>query len=110
MSTRNVYLIDRSNAVIGKARVADEGDHFGGVIDLGQTPPGARALFEEFEEIVNGQMLSFLDEVQDKIAQLRIRAVFEDGAETPVNDLQVYPGTGDVSFRLAGQGSRHASR
>jgi hypothetical protein len=110
MKTRNIRLIDKARAVVAEAKVADEGDYYGGVIDLSLTPPGARALFDEFEEIVNGQMLSFLDEIQEKLAGLGIKAVFDDGTEASIHDLQVYPGVGEVSFRLADQNSRSAVR
>jgi hypothetical protein len=101
MNARTVKLIDQSQHPLATAQVADEGDHFGGTIDLESAPAGVRALFDEFEEIVNGQMFSFLDEIQAKIEALRIKVVFDDGSESYVKDLQVYPGTGDVSFKLA---------
>jgi hypothetical protein len=46
-------------------------------------------------------MFSFLDEIQEKIGSLTIKAVFDDGCEAPVKDLQVFPSTGEVSFKLA---------
>ena len=102
MNNQLVRLIDRSRAVLAVARVADEGGYFGGTIDLRSAPSELRALFEEFEEIVNGQMFVFLDEIQEKLGALAIRAVFEDGSEVNIKDLQVFPSTGDVSFRLGG--------
>jgi hypothetical protein len=101
MNMRSVQLLDPSGTVLANAQVADEGAYFGGTIDLRGTPAPLRALFKEFEEIVNGQMFVFLDEIQEKIGSLPIRAVFDDGAEVFVKDLQVFPSTGDVSFRLA---------
>ena len=101
MTTQLVKLIDRSRSVLAVAHVADEGDHYGGTIDLLGTPANLRTLFDEFEEIVNGQMFSFLDEIQEKIASVSVKAVFENGREVEVKDLQVFPSTGDVSFRLA---------
>ncbi len=60
------------------------------------------AVFDEFEEIVNGQMFSFLDEIEGKIAVLSLKAAFDsNGSEVSVEELQVYPSTGDVSFKLA---------
>jgi len=110
--TQHVRLVDRSRAVLAVAQVADEDGSFGGTIDLRSTPAELRALFEEFEEIVNGQMFVFLDEIQKKIGALPIRARFDDGSEADIHDLQVFPSTGDVSFRLAGGRDRrqHESR
>ena len=95
-----VQLIDSDRTVLATAQVEDEGTHFGGTIDLGPTPPYLRALFDEFEEVVNGQMFVFLDEVMGRIGALPIRARFADGHEAPVIDLQVFPRSGDVSFKL----------
>lgn len=107
MNKQTVKLIDRSNQLVATAEVVDEGPQYGGTIDLSSAPVGVRAVFNEFEEVVNGQMLSYLDEIQDKIDALDVKAVFESGAETALKDLQVFPSTGGVSFKLAGPASAH---
>jgi|SRR5579884_231491 len=101
METRTVKLIDPARKVVATAQVADEGSYYGGSIDLRETPPTLLALFNEFEEIVNGQMFGFLDDIQERIEAVTIKAVFDTGLEVLVRDLQVFPSTGDVSFRLA---------
>ena len=101
MVTRTVKLIDPARNVVATAQVADEGAYYGGTIDLGDTPPSLRALFEEFEEIVNGQMFAFLDDIQERIGAILLKAVFDTGQEVQIKDLQVFPSTGDVSFKLA---------
>ena len=101
--SNDIRLIDKSQVVLATARVTDEGGYFGGTIDLRSTPAGLRALFEEFEEIVNGQMFAFLDDIQQRIGSLPIKAVFEDGHEASVMDLQVFPSTGDLSFKVGEQ-------
>src|SRR5947209_1177847 len=101
METRTVKLIDQSRKVVATAQVADEGAYYGGTIDLRETPSSLLALFEEFEEIVNGQMFAFLDDIQGRIGTSPLKAVFDTGPEVSVKDLQVFPSTGDVSFRLA---------
>jgi len=98
---QDMQLIDSSRTVFAIARVADVGDRFEGTIGLLFTPPELRKLFDEFEEIVNEQSLSFLNEIQEKIGANRIKAIFEDGSEIDIKDLQVYPSTGDVSFQRA---------
>src|SRR5688500_3869063 len=102
MNKQTVKLIDQSRNLVGVAQVSDEGAYFGGTIDLAETPSALRALFDEFEEIVNGQMLSFLDAIQERLAAPSPRAVFDTGREAYVRDLQVFPSTRDVSFKLAG--------
>ena len=102
MNTKPVKLIDKSRTLVATAQVTDEGPQYGGTIVLDSTPPALRAVFDEFEEIVNDQAFSFLDEIQAKIGAFGIRALFDDGFELEVKDLQAFPSTGDVSFKLVG--------
>jgi hypothetical protein len=101
MGSRSIKLVDPAGNVLATASVTAEGGCFAGTIDLSRTPADLRRLFEEFDEAVNCQMFSLVDGIQARIARLVPRAVFEDGRESGVRDLQVYPSTGDVSFRLA---------
>src|SRR4051794_11620500 len=113
MTTQTVTFIDKDRNLLATARVVDEGTYYGGVIDLTPTPARLRALFDEFEEIVNGQMLSFLDDIQSRLDALAIQVVLVTGSSVPVRDLQVYPSTGDVSFKLGERevpGARLASQ
>lgn len=100
MNTRTIRLLDPTRAVVAVTTVDDTGEHFVGTIDLSATPPAARAVFDEYEAVVNGQMFSFLDEVEASVAALGWRAEW-DGHVVPLTDLQVYPATGGVSFKLA---------
>ena len=101
METQTVKLLDQSCKVVATLQVADEGAYYGGTIDLRDTPASLCTLFEEFEEIVNGQMFAFLDEIQERIGTLPLKAQFETGQEGYIKDLQVFPSTGEVSFKLA---------
>ena len=74
------------------------GGRFDGRIDLAPAPAELRRLFEQFEEIVEGQMLSLLDGVEGRIAALNLSAVRAGGRAELVHDPQVYPSTGAVSF------------
>ncbi len=101
MNRQNVQLIDSNNALIATADVSDECGLYMGMIDLTAAPATVRAVFDEFEEYVNEQFFSLLDEIQDKVAALGIRARFANGREEIVVDLQVFPRAGETSFRLA---------
>src|SRR5688572_5704629 len=56
-----------------------------------------RPVFDELEEIVNGQIFSLLDEVCDRIAALGLRVRTREDF-TDVEDLQIF-GKG-MSFRI----------
>ena len=98
---QTVKLVDESGNVVATAEVAADGGHYGGTADPRDTPAPLRVLFEEFEKIVNGQMFAFLDDIQERIGSLSVTAIFDGGREVHVKDLQVFPSTGDVSFKLA---------
>ena len=97
-----VKLIDHDQNVIATARVTREGNLFGGQIDLSVMPTPLLRTFEEYEEIVNGQMFSLLDEIEAKIDALALAVVFEDGQRASVADVQIYPGEKRVSFKAPG--------
>ncbi|HEX8202811.1 MAG TPA: hypothetical protein VF590_20205 [Isosphaeraceae bacterium] len=99
MTDQTVTLIDRSGRAVATARVAEREGYFAGPIDLGPMPAALRKTFEEYEEIIHGQMFSLLDEIEERIGVLALRVVFGEGPEVDVEDLQIFPGTGRVSFK-----------
>jgi hypothetical protein len=99
MNAETVKIIDPCRDVVATAQVIRQGNRFVGVVDLDSTPPGLREQFEEYEGIVNGQEFSLLDQIEEQIEAVGLTVVFEDGSVTAVEDLQVYPSTGRVSFK-----------
>jgi hypothetical protein len=100
MTTQPIYLVDQSSATVAVLTVELIGDRYRGTICLDATAPELKHLFEEFEENVEGQMFSLADEVEEKIGVIRLRVVFPDGREADVEDLQVYPSTKRVFFKV----------
>jgi hypothetical protein len=107
MTTKLITILDPSGNVVARAQVGEEGGRFAGEVDLRLMPRALREKFEEFEEIVNGQMFSFLDEIEEQIAALRLRVVFPGGQESGIEDLQIYPTEQRVSFRLVNAADTH---
>jgi hypothetical protein len=101
MNLKTIRLIGGVGRLLAVTRVVDKGGYYVGTVDLNATPADVRALFELFDELVNTQQFTNADEVESKIDALSIRAIFEDGGATSTADLQVYPSTGDVSFKVA---------
>ena len=100
MSRQGVRIIDNAGDLVASATVIDEGSHFGGEVDLGSIPGALMALFREFEGAVNDQTFGVADEIQVRLARVGLRAVLGDAPAVCVDDLQVYPSTGDISFKL----------
>ncbi len=94
------YLVDESSARIAALDVKPSGDLYRGTICLDATPPQLKHLFEEFEENVEGQMFCLADEVEEKIAVMPLRVVFANGVAEYIEDLQVFPSTKRVSFKI----------
>jgi hypothetical protein len=108
MNSKAVKIIDPCREVVATAQVVRQGNRFVGVIDLDPTPPDLLQQFEEYEEIVNGQEFSLLDQIEEQIGAVGLKVVFEDGSVTAVEDLQVYPSTGRVSFKKAKEAAKSA--
>src|SRR5262245_28107604 len=100
MHTQLVKLIDPSCRVVATAQVVEQGEGFRGSIDLNLMPAQLQLKFVEYEEIVNGQMFSLLDEIEEQIRALQLKIKFDSGDEVEAEDLQIYPSTNRVSFRL----------
>ncbi len=100
MATQSLYLVDPSSTKVAVPNVEPSGDHYRSTICLDAAPPELRRLFEEFEENVEGQMFSLADEIEEKIEAAPLRVVFPNGVEAYVDDLQVYPSTKRVSFKI----------
>ena len=100
MTRKPTCLIDQSAAKVAALNVQLRDDHYEGTISLEGTPLALRELFERFEEIVEGQTFSLLDEIDEKIGTLPLRVCFDDGVEEHFADLQVFPSTNSVSFKI----------
>ena len=100
MRTQLVKLIDPNCIVVATAQVIEHGQGFRGRIDLSLMPARLQQKFAEYEEIVNGQMFSLLDEIEEQISALQLKIRFDTGYEVESEDLQVYPSTNRISFRF----------
>lgn len=102
MSRRTVKLLDQQGRLIAVGSVSDQGNRYAGFVDIEPMPSEVQTLFEEFEGAVNGQLLGHIDDLVARIAALRVRAVFDDGTESRVRNLQIFPADDVVSFELTG--------
>ena len=74
-----------------------------GTVELASMPAEMRQTFQAFEDIVNGQTFSVLDMIEDRIKSLALKVAFGEGPAIPVENVQVFPSAGTVSFELASQ-------
>jgi len=99
MNSQPTHLVDDSAAKLAALDVSPVDDRFEGTIALDRLPSDLRKLFDEFEDVVEGQMFSLLDGIEDRIRAAGLRVLYENGGSSSVADLQVYPTTGAVSFK-----------
>lgn len=100
MNPRTIKIIDPCRTVVATAQVVKKDERFTGWVDLHAMPLNLRQLFDEYEEIVNDQLFSFLDEIEEQVTALQLRVSFDGGEEANIEDLQIYPTTRRISFRL----------
>ena len=100
MIAKTIKIIDRNRKVVATGQVVNHEDRFTGQIDLHSLSTSLRQTFEEYEEIVNDQMFSLLDEIEEQINALRLKVIFNEGDEAGIEDLQIYPTTKRIAFKL----------
>src|SRR5947209_1083116 len=99
MTQRPLYLTNASSAHLATLDVSMVGDRFEGTIDTGKLPEELRQLFADFEEVVEGQMFSLLDPIEERVQAAQLQLAWDGGGTTRVDDLQIFPSTGAISFR-----------
>lgn len=100
MHTQIVQLINPNTIVLAVAQVAKREQGFYGTVKLSLMPITLQQIFAEYEDIVNGQMFSLLDEIEDQIEALGLKVRFDTGYEANLEDLQIYPSTNRISFKV----------
>lgn len=100
MIPKTIKIIDRNRKVVATGQVVKHEERFTGQIDPHSISTSLRQIFEEYEEIVNGQMFSLLDEIEEQINALQLKVSFNEGDEAATEDLQIYPTTKRISFKL----------
>ncbi len=89
--------------LVGTVEVSKYSDgRYSGSIELSRTPAPILELFHHYEELVNGQVLSLLDDADARMDALGISFHAENQEPVRIHDLQVYPSDGVVSFRRLG--------
>src|SRR6266542_4937818 len=98
--SQTVKLVDGAGAAVAVAQITRDRDLFSGSVDLRAMPQHMLRKFEQFEEFVNDQVFSLVDEIQEEIVGLDLKAVFDNGCTEALDDLQIYPSDGVLSFKL----------
>ena len=81
----------------------DDGQAFDGSVEHWSVSQRLLSLLLEYDKAVNGQVFNYADEISKMVEELSPKVTLPNGREPrPVQDLQVYPSSGAVSFTLGG--------
>lgn len=96
------YLVDKDSNVLGNLDVhAVENGLYRGELLSAKLPPELLDALRELEEIVDDQVFSLLDEVQDRIDRFELAVQCTPGGPTRrIEDVQLFEGR-RISFRVA---------
>jgi hypothetical protein len=97
----SVRIVDQDRNAVAIAEVELLTVGYSGSVNVDRMPEPLRLKFESYEDIVNSQTFSLLDEIEEEIRSIPFMTVFEDGCESYVKDLQIFPKNGTVSFAVA---------
>jgi hypothetical protein len=87
--------------IVATAEVEDRGNYYSGSVNLDRMPKALRLKFEEYESLINDQVLSLVDRIEEEMDINSFTVILDDGRKFYVNDLQILPGCGMVSFQLS---------
>ena len=94
-------LVDRAGKVLARLAIADFDDGwYYGTAKIVDPEPELRAALVWYDEVVEHQMLSYLDSATAAVERFGIRLVRSDGSSQDVTSLHLDT-AGQVSFRLS---------
>ena len=97
-----VDLFEGTNLLIGQLEVAEKTSDL--LLGTFSPAPGyekVRSLFQEFADLVDHQVLSLLDDLEERIGRLRIYGRC-DGHLIPLYDIQIFGSAASVRLKPFG--------
>jgi hypothetical protein len=99
MSDPEVLLVDSTGNILDELSVSDEEGWFSGRVLSQRFPSELAKDLAWYDEVVQHQMLSYLDESVAAVERWSLRVQFRDGSIHPVYSLHINP-SNEVSFRV----------
>ena len=96
-----LYLVNSTGRVLAELDVKSaDGDLYVGNIISNSFDDSMRKLFQAYSDIVNNQMLSYMDEIEERIRTYKFGVSVKIPLEyTPIYDLQIF-NDNNISFRV----------
>lgn len=100
MTTQSAALLDHCGTVLGEMAIYEVQDGwFTGVLTTDRLTVDVRKTLGWYDEVVQNQMLSYLDEALAAVARLELKVQFPDEEPHRVYSLDITPEK-EVSFRI----------
>jgi hypothetical protein len=100
MTIQSASLLDHRGIVLGEMAIHEEQDGwFTGVLTDDRLSSDARAAIDWYDEVVQNQMLSYLDQALAAVAKLDLKVRFSNEEPHQVYSLDITPEK-EVSFRI----------
>src|SRR5258708_980389 len=101
MNDDRLTLIDAAGNALAELEVtATEDGWFAGTVLSQQLPPKLKDALDWYDEIIDGQMLSYLDQATDAVEQFGLRVRERNGSARKVFSLHINKQS-EVSFRFS---------
>jgi hypothetical protein len=100
MLTKVVEIVDSMQNVVAIAEVEDLGEYYAGSVNLDRMPKYLLSKFEEYEDLVNQQIFSLLDNIEEEIQLDSFTVIFDDDKKFDVDNLQIVPSSSWISFKV----------
>ncbi len=99
--SRKVYLVGPDGDTLAELSIDDEEEGwFTGRVVRQSFPPEVEKALTWYDEVVQDQMLSYLDEAVAAVQRLELQAKFPEGSTHRTYSLHVGP-SNEVSFRIS---------
>ena len=103
MFLKLIEIVEPMQNVVATAEVEDKGDYYSGSVNLDKMPEALRLEFEEYELLINDGVFSLIDQIEEQIGIDSFTVVFEGDTRFYVDDLQIFPRAGTISFKVSKQ-------
>jgi hypothetical protein len=109
VDSKIVYFLGSDGSILAESRLNHEEEGwFSGTIVWQRFPVEIKKALDWYDEVVQGQMLSYLDEAEAAVRKFELTAKFPDGSTHKTYALNIGP-SNSVSFRISPIATRSVS-
>jgi hypothetical protein len=99
MCIKLIEVVDPIQNLVATAEVEDKGDYYSGSVN--KMSEALRLEFEEYESLINDQIFSLLDQIEERISIDSFTVIFDGNTKFYIDNLQIFPKAGTISFKVS---------